>query len=316
MNITSQSFALPIQTAVNLPTDSLRRENQQREVITKTEALSQSAAEKGVASDKDRGRTPAQNNEQFDFANLRKQAENANDSIGDSSEGNSNSSQDSSNQNSDTSSEASNDNDGLNNSNKTDSEVLAEQQKIEELKRRDQEVRTHELAHARVGGPYTGSPNYTFEEGPDGKRYAVEGNVSVDSSPIEGDPEATIAKLQQVHAAALAPANPSSQDIRVAASATRAIAQARSELAATEPEDASIRENIASIESNEIIAEDSNESAGIFDQEIAQTLSEQESITATRSSAINERAARIQAFYVSINQAYEKPPSNQFELTA
>ena len=71
MNITSQGFNQPIQTAVNLQTDSLRRENQQREIITKPTPPSQSAAEKGVASDKERGRTPAQNNEQVDFASLR-----------------------------------------------------------------------------------------------------------------------------------------------------------------------------------------------------------------------------------------------------
>ena len=32
MNINSQGYNLPIQTAVNLQTDSLRRENQQREI--------------------------------------------------------------------------------------------------------------------------------------------------------------------------------------------------------------------------------------------------------------------------------------------
>ena len=48
--------------------------------------LAQSGAEKGVASDKERGRTPAQNNEQVDFSSLRKQAERANDVIGGGSE--------------------------------------------------------------------------------------------------------------------------------------------------------------------------------------------------------------------------------------
>ncbi|MFT6903292.1 MAG: hypothetical protein ACJAXS_003515, partial [Colwellia sp.] len=49
MNITPQNTHLPIQTVVNLQTDSLRRENQQREVITKPEPSSQSGAEKGPA---------------------------------------------------------------------------------------------------------------------------------------------------------------------------------------------------------------------------------------------------------------------------
>ena len=95
MNITPQAFNAPIQTAVNLQTDSLRRENQQREVIAKPEAANQSAGEKGVASDKERGRTPAQNNEQVDFANLRKQAEQASESINGGTGGNEGSAQDS-----------------------------------------------------------------------------------------------------------------------------------------------------------------------------------------------------------------------------
>ena len=85
MNITPQSNQLPLPTAVNLQTYSLRRDNQQREIITRPEPSSQSAAEKGVASDKERGRTPAQNNQQVDFASLRKQAELANDVIGNGS---------------------------------------------------------------------------------------------------------------------------------------------------------------------------------------------------------------------------------------
>ena len=48
-----------------------------------------------------------------------------------------------------------------------------EQNKVAELKSRDQEVRTHEQAHAAAGGQYAGSPSYEYEQGPDGKRYAV-----------------------------------------------------------------------------------------------------------------------------------------------
>ena len=67
MNITPQANTLPLATVVNPQTDNLRRENSQREVITKPSAPSQSAAEKGVASDKDKAKTPAQNNEHIDF---------------------------------------------------------------------------------------------------------------------------------------------------------------------------------------------------------------------------------------------------------
>ena len=75
MNITPQTHTLSIPTAVNPQTDNLRRENNLREVIAKPAAASQSAAEKGVASEKERAKTPAQNNESIDFENIRKQAE-------------------------------------------------------------------------------------------------------------------------------------------------------------------------------------------------------------------------------------------------
>lgn len=113
----------------------------------------------------------------------------------------------------------------------------AEQRQVEKLKARDREVRAHEQAHATVGGPVTGSPQYTFQQGPDGKQYAVGGEVSVDASPVRGNPEATIRKMELVKKAALAPANPSSQDRRVAAEADAKIIAARQEIAAEKREE-------------------------------------------------------------------------------
>ena len=107
-----------------------------------------------------------------------------------------------------------------------------EQQQVDELKARDQEVRIHESAHMMAAGAYvTSGPSYTYQTGPDGKGYAVGGSVGIDTSPIEGDPEATIQKMQTVAAAALAPAEPSGQDLKVAAAARQAEAKARAELA-------------------------------------------------------------------------------------
>lgn len=110
------------------------------------------------------------------------------------------------------------------------SELTEEEQKaVDELKRRDLEVRQHEAAHAAAAGPHaSGGPSYEYETGPDGKRYAVGGEVRIDTSPVEGDPAATIAKMEQIRAAALAPADPSGQDRSVAARATAEIAKARS----------------------------------------------------------------------------------------
>ncbi|MCO7225709.1 putative metalloprotease CJM1_0395 family protein [Pleionea sp. CnH1-48] len=105
---------------------------------------------------------------------------------------------------------------------------------IRELEQIDRAVREHEAAHARVGGQLAGSPSFVFKTGPDGARYAVAGEVSIDVSEVPNDPEATIRKLQQVRRAALAPADPSAQDQRVASRAAAGIAEARAELAADE----------------------------------------------------------------------------------
>ena len=109
-------------------------------------------------------------------------------------------------------------------------ELTEDQQKqVKELESRDIEVRTHEQAHLAVAGSLAqGGASFEYQTGPDGKNYAVGGEVSIDTSP-EATPEATISKMQQVKAAALAPAEPSSQDRSVAASATQQIAKAMQE---------------------------------------------------------------------------------------
>ncbi|MCU4677633.1 putative metalloprotease CJM1_0395 family protein [Catenovulum sp. 2E275] len=106
----------------------------------------------------------------------------------------------------------------------------SEQKELEELKARDQEVRTHEQAHANMGGQHAGSPSYEFERGSDGKNYAVSGEVQIDVSEVAGDPQATIQKMEQVKRAALAPAEPSSADRKVANEASQKAQQARADL--------------------------------------------------------------------------------------
>lgn len=106
------------------------------------------------------------------------------------------------------------------------------QRAITELVATDREVRSHEQAHAAVGGQYAGSPTYSFVRGPDGLNYAVGGEVSIDTAAIPGDPEATLRKAQVIRAAASAPSEPSSQDLRVAAQAASLESDARVELAA------------------------------------------------------------------------------------
>lgn len=106
-----------------------------------------------------------------------------------------------------------------------------EQRQIEELKSRDREVKTHEQAHIAAGGSYVlGGASYDYQTGPDGKQYAVGGSVNIDTSPVKGNPEATIAKAQVVIKAALAPAEPSGQDQKVASAARQMMSEARKEL--------------------------------------------------------------------------------------
>ncbi|MGC9386038.1 MAG: putative metalloprotease CJM1_0395 family protein [Hydrogenovibrio sp.] len=133
---------------------------------------------------------------------------------------------------------------------------------VMQLKSRDMEVRAHEQAHVAAGGQYvTSGASYAYQTGPDGKRYAVGGEVGIDTSPISGDPQATLAKAQQVRAAALAPAEPSSQDMRVAAQATQMAAQARAELAASQSPSSEAEDTEATTESaTESITKSSAES--------------------------------------------------------
>ena len=100
-----------------------------------------------------------------------------------------------------------------------DSRVNGTDKVVQELQVRDREVRAHEAAHQSAGGSVTGGAKFTFVVGPDGRRYAVGGEVSIDVSAVPGEAEATIQKMQTVIRAALAPANPSSQDQAVAAAA-------------------------------------------------------------------------------------------------
>lgn len=107
---------------------------------------------------------------------------------------------------------------------------VLDDKELAQLKRRDIEVKAHEAAHANAGGQLAGSPVLNYTVGPDGNRYAVSGEVSIDSGKVENDPRATIDKMQQVRKAALAPASPSSQDLKVAAIASQVANQAQIEL--------------------------------------------------------------------------------------
>jgi hypothetical protein len=105
-----------------------------------------------------------------------------------------------------------------------------ERQLVNELQQIDSEVRQHEQAHlAAAGGIAVSAPSFQYQLGPDGRIYAVSGEVQIDVSPAN-TPEETIAKAEKIRAAALAPRNPSSQDRAVAAAAMQMQVQAQAEL--------------------------------------------------------------------------------------
>ena len=210
---------IPINT-VNVTTESARRDNQLREVIAKPAGNEAGAAERGVASDHDKS-NKSQNPNSFE-ANLR-DAEDG-QKIQEREQGRGD-------QQSDQEKQAQKQLEEAKQAEQKAEQKIAqvEQQQVTKLKSRDAEVRAHEQAHAATGGQYAGSPTYSFKRGPDGNNYAVGGEVSISTSAIAGDPAGTIRKMQQVRAAALAPAEPSGQDRKVAAGATQQISKARAD---------------------------------------------------------------------------------------
>lgn len=112
----------------------------------------------------------------------------------------------------------------------------AEKAQVKDLQKRDREVRQHEMAHlAASGGLAMSGATYSYQVGPDGISYAVGGEVRIDVSPGR-TPEETIARAETIRAAALAPADPSGQDLAVASAAAQMAAQARAEQAASRSE--------------------------------------------------------------------------------
>ncbi|HEY6898950.1 MAG TPA: putative metalloprotease CJM1_0395 family protein [Rhodocyclaceae bacterium] len=107
----------------------------------------------------------------------------------------------------------------------------AEQRRVAELQQIDREVRIHEQAHISAGrGVVTSGPTYSYTYGPDGRIYATGGEVGIDTR-AERKPQDNIDKGLRIQAAALAPAQPSAQDYRVAEVGKKLEVQGRGDLA-------------------------------------------------------------------------------------
>ena len=109
--------------------------------------------------------------------------------------------------------------------------LAPEQERIvEKLAARDRDVRAHEAAHLAVAGALANGVQYTYELGPDGKLYAIAGDVKI-TVPGGLSPEQELADARQLRAAAEAPSDPSGQDMTVASQANEMEAEALAEIA-------------------------------------------------------------------------------------
>ncbi|MBE9608606.1 putative metalloprotease CJM1_0395 family protein [Chitinilyticum piscinae] len=115
----------------------------------------------------------------------------------------------------------------------SDGKPLSNEQQAEvaDLQQTDRRVRSHEQMHINAAqGIQVSGPHFDLQDGPDGRRYAVAGEVEIDTSPGR-DHHETLWKARAIQVAALAPPDPSAQDRAVAAQAARMEEQASSALA-------------------------------------------------------------------------------------
>jgi hypothetical protein len=217
MLLTSNYPNVPLHTG-NPAMDMARRDNLRREVIEPVAAMERSAAEKGLMAD-EKSRN-GNSSTPITYEDVKTKGLEYRQAVVEKDP------QSGSEQEKQSASEQEKDDP------QQQKEEQTEQKTIAELKARDQEVKVHEQAHAAIGGQYAGAPSYEYETGPDGQQYATGGEVRIDVSEVPNDPRATIQKMQQVKAAALAPAEPSSADRSVAAQASRTLMEAQADLAA------------------------------------------------------------------------------------
>lgn len=106
-----------------------------------------------------------------------------------------------------------------------------EQKEVKELERTDRQVRSRELTHRAVAGSYArGSVSFDYVTGPDGKKYAKEGHINIDSRPVPNNPEATIRKARAIRSVELSTTNTSPQNRTVSAEIAKIEREARTEL--------------------------------------------------------------------------------------
>ena len=97
---------------------------------------------------------------------------------------------------------------------------------LRKLEDRDAKVRAHETAHVMAAGGQAGPVNYVYQNGPDGRGYAVGGSVNI-SIISSGGGEESVRQAETASRAALAAGEASLQDNLTAAKASELAARAR-----------------------------------------------------------------------------------------
>ncbi|MFQ3196373.1 MAG: hypothetical protein ACJAUL_001069 [Paraglaciecola sp.] len=298
MNITTPFLTTVSFATANVNTEAARRDNSLRETVPALSGAENGAPETGLGNEADRLKSPAQpvvyERPQTSAQPQGETEQNAanQDNAKDASAGKEEAEQ--------------------------RQQAQQEQQKmaeIAELKERDAEVRSHEQAHASLGGQHAAAPQYNYTNGPDGRRYAVDGYVSIDIAQATS-PEETIGKMQQVKAAALAPAEPSAQDVRVASQASQKTIEARNQISAQRLEDNQTQFNPLAPDESEIFKQSIElENIGqVADVSPTRTLDDSQAasldrdpeyfarLLAGRDEKMHQRENVIQTFYQQVTQ--------------
>ncbi len=197
-------------------------------------------------------------------------------------------------------------------------QLEADRQLVRELADRDREVRNHEQAHQSVGGEYAGAATFTYQRGPDGQNYAVGGEVSIDASRVSNDPAATVTKAETIRRAALAPAEPSAQDRRVAAQASQMALEAQAELQQLKREELQVKESetVEDADNKAVSEEERLDRAKEAQKEAQEESKDLEESVASDLQKFNERLVRIQAQLEEISQFDEKAKASTNLLDA
>ncbi len=143
--------------------------------------------------------------------------------------------------------------------------TMQQVQQVRELQSIDRNVKAHEAAHQAAGGGLAGAASFSYTRGPDNQMYATAGEVPIRMQKGR-TPEETIANARQVVAAAMAPADPSPQDYRVAANALKMEFEARAEATKLKAQEAQEKKeenekNEENLDTNNQDSKDSSEKA-------------------------------------------------------